>query len=248
MLDRYLQILDAIVEAGQPLLATDVAAACDLPLSTTYRLLRQLGDSDLVAKGTDQDTYWLGLKCLAYGGAVLKSLRIRDIAVAEMRKLSDAVGETVHLTVRDRDYGVFIEKISPPNQVFQWHTEIGRRMSLCMGASMKILLAHLEPAEQEAILDRADLSGAGPGVTTDRVVIRQQLDQIRQQGWVLTNEELNAGAAGLSAPVRDWSDTVVAGLTVTSPLSRLSPTHVQEILPSLLKATSEISRSLGNKS
>lgn len=248
MLERYLRILDVIVSAGQPLSAREIANNCDVPLSTAYRLLHQLSTNELVTKTPNEDKYWLGLKCITYGGAVLNSLRIRDVAAFAMRKLSDRVGATVHLTVRDGDYGVYIEKIRPPNQAFDWHTEVGRRASLCTGASMKILLAYLDLDVQEGIIDRADFSGSGPGVITDKVALREQLDKIREQGWAFTKEELSAGAVGLSAPIRDWNDNVVAGLTVTSPRSHISPFHIKEILPVLLESAGEISRLLGNTS
>ncbi len=55
---------------------------------------------------------------------------------------------------------------------------------------------------------------------TDPQELQQRLVAIRDQGYAVTQGELDPGALGVAAPVRDEYDRVVAGLSVIAPGQR----------------------------
>lgn len=244
MLARYLRVVDALAHERRPMSVDQIARAVKVPLSTTYRLVRGLVDAGLMVQHGD-GLYWLGVKFLEYGGAVAERINVREVALPVMRRLSERTGETVHLTIADGADGVYVEKVESPIYQLRWHTEIGRRVPLYAGASMKILLAHLDPAARDEILDTAEMVALAPHTVTDRAQLMEELDLMRRQGWTLSREEINEGAAGISAPVFDSHGDVVAGLTISGASSRFPEDRVDELAGLVREGAAEVSAALG---
>lgn len=245
MLTRYVAILDVLVNARRPLTVLEIAQGAGLPTSTTYRLLVQLQANRLVAHQASDGRIWLGLKCLEYGGATLEALSVRDIARPVIRRLSEGTGETVHLTTRDGDEGVFVEKVEAQKGLFRWHTEIGRRAPLYAGASMKVILAFMQPVELNQVLGRMNLEKLAPGTIVNRDQLIENLAVIRRRGWASSVEEMNEGAAGVSAPIFDHDNEIAAGLTITGPTSRICGIRLQGLARLVVASAAEISVGLG---
>ena len=54
------------------------------------------------------------------------------------------------------------------------------------------------------------------------------------------------GAVGVTAPVRDASGQVVAGLTVSAPSMRMRPPRPRALVPQVLDAAAKLSQLLGD--
>src|SRR5262249_9405146 len=63
--------------------------------------------------------------------------------------------------------------------------------------------------------------------------------------YLLTTDEVVAGAATVAAPVRDASGQVVAVLSVSAPSMRMRPPRPRTLLPLVLDAAQKLSRALG---
>lgn len=244
MLARYLSILDALAHAQRPLRIEEIASRAGFPVSTTYRLVRGLVDARLM-QPQGGGAYWLGVKLLEYGGAVAVHISARDVALPVMRRISEQTGETVHLTIADGAEGVYVEKVESTVYQLRWHTEIGRRVPLYAGASMKILLAFMDPERREDILEHAELHRVAPHTVIDRALLREELEEIRRRGWAMSREEINEGAAGISAPVFDSRGELVAGLTVSGASSRFSDDRIGELSDLIRAGAAEVSAGLG---
>jgi DNA-binding IclR family transcriptional regulator len=86
-----------------------------------------------------------------------------------------------------------------------------RRGPLHRGASAKILAAHLEPGERRRLLDAVGAPG-----------LQDELDQIRRDGYAVTVQELDEGAAAVAAPILDRRGRLVAGLSIAGPAARVT--------------------------
>ena len=75
--------------------------------------------------------------------------------------------------------------------------------------------------------------------------LRASIEEIRRQGWVIIDQELEIGLRSLAVPVRDAAGQVLAALNVGTHVSRVSRHELEtRFLPALLEASRELSSRL----
>jgi IclR family pca regulon transcriptional regulator len=71
------------------------------------------------------------------------------------------------------------------------------------------------------------------------------LQEVRQQGWCIVDQELEQGLRSIAVPVYDASGQVVAALNVSTHAGRVSRNELeQRFLPGLLSASRDLSTQL----
>ena len=68
---------------------------------------------------------------------------------------------------------------------------------------------------------------------------------MRRQGYALDNEECELGVRCVAVPVRDYTRKVVAGLSVSGPITRVTDEVIEEKLPRLKLIAAKASEDLG---
>jgi IclR family pca regulon transcriptional regulator len=87
-------------------------------------------------------------------------------------------------------------------------------------------------------------------VKTSRTVhtvegLRASIAEIRRQGWVIIDQELEMGLRSVAVPVRDSAGQVLAALNVGTHVGRISRQELESrFLPALLEASKELSTRL----
>jgi IclR family KDG regulon transcriptional repressor len=125
------------------------------------------------------------------------------------------------------------------------YSEVGQRRPLHAGPS-RLLLAHAPEAVQTQVLAQR-LPRFTPATRTDAAWIAADLQRIRARGYLVTADEVVPGAVGVTAPVRDASGQVVAGLTVSAPSMRMRPPRPRALVPVAAEAAARLSRGLGRR-
>jgi DNA-binding IclR family transcriptional regulator len=89
----------------------------------------------------------------------------------------------------------------------------------CSGVG-KLLLAHLEPAEIDAVLDQHGMARRTPATICDREGLYAELHRIRRDGVAFDREEVQAGLSCVAAPIVDGDGSVVAAMSISAPTAR----------------------------
>jgi DNA-binding IclR family transcriptional regulator len=216
-LDRLVEVLFALAAARGPLSAAELAAATNLPVSSTYRLVGALEQHGFVDRRPRRGIA-LGLRILELARLVEERLEATLVQPARpvMERLARESGETVLLTAPVGSSSIGLASVPSPRPIrltfARW-----RLAPIHRGASGKILLAHIDPDAAERVL--ASLHREEPGVDVEG--LRGELADARRRGHVVTYGELDAGAGGIAAPVLDEHGRVVAGLTAAGPGPRI---------------------------
>ena len=84
-----------------------------------------------------------------------------------------------------------------------------------------------------------------PATITDPAALRRQLEQVVEDGWASTLEELEAGLNAVAAPIRYQDGTVIAAVSVSGPSYRLTPARMEAAARAVAAAGREISERLG---
>jgi DNA-binding IclR family transcriptional regulator len=238
---RALDLLEALSRIGPaPLAALADAARCTR--TAGFRLLRTLEARGFAIQDEARGMWRLGARWGVLGRAAVEQGALAATAMPVLAALGKSTGENVYLRVRDglESETTAIYQTDPGLRVY---SDVGKRQPLHAGSS-RLLLAHAPEAVQTQVLAQR-LPRFTPATRTDAAWIAADLQRIRTRGYLLTTDEVVAGAATVAAPVRDASGQVVAVLSVSAPTMRMRPPRPRAILPMVLDAAVKLSRTLG---
>ncbi len=76
----------------------------------------------------------------------------------------------------------------------------------------KVLLAYLPSEQQAKLISEMELVERGPRTITSKATLHAQLENVRNEGFAIDDEELMEGTRAIAAPVRDESGDVIAAV------------------------------------
>lgn len=238
---RALDLLEALSRIGPaPLAALADEARCTR--TAGFRLLRTLEARGFAIQDEARGMWRLGARWGVLGRAAVEQGALAATAMPFLAALGKTSGENVYLRIRD---GLESETIAiyQADPGLRLYSEVGKRQPLHAGSS-RLLLAHAPEAVQTQVLAQR-LPRFTPATRTDAAWIAADLQRIRTRGYLLTTDEVVAGAATVAAPVRDASGQVVAVLSVSAPTMRMRPPRPRALLPVVMDAAVKLSRMLG---
>jgi IclR family KDG regulon transcriptional repressor len=225
--DLALTVLLTISENG-PRTPAQLAQELHLNRTVVHRLVNTLHQRGFLLR--QEDGYVPGTVLVRCAEHVQPALRAKGRSV--MGRLSEAIGETVVLEIRDGEDAVVLEQVVSGRHIVRVEHKIGSRHPLVAGASARAILAFLARPTIDKIVGRAQ---------HPETVIRQ-LEAVRQLGYSLSHDELQQGVHGLAAPVLDDAGHAIAGMAVLVPTTRAHdlPHHVD----ALVEAAAALSASM----
>lgn len=238
---RALDLLEALSRIGPaPLAALADSARCTR--TAGFRLLRTLEARGFAIQDEARGMWRLGARWGVLGRAAVEQGALAATAMPFLAALGKTSGENVYLRIRD---GLESETIAiyQADPGLRLYSEVGKRQPLHAGSS-RLLLAHAPEQVQTQVLAQR-LPRFTPATRTDSAWIAADLQRIRTRGYLLTTDEVVAGAATVAAPVRDASSQVVAVLSISAPTMRMRPPRPRALLPVVMDAAVKLSRILG---
>lgn len=242
-LQRGLRMLQLLGHAGRGLAASEIAKLSGLPVSTAHRFLVNLEAGGFLAKD-ELNNYHLGVACVSLGQAAREQLDIRKVSLPHLEQLNHSTRETVHLTVRHLLTAVYIEKLDSPEPL-RIHSRIGASVPLYCTAVGKVMLAYLNEAEQETLVNELELRRFTENTVGSIQELQAQLAKVKKEGYACDLEEHEPHIRCIAAPIWDHSGAVNASLSVTGPAVRMSTSRLREIAPLVREAGLKISHELG---
>lgn len=242
-LQRGLRMLQLMGQGGRGLPASEIAKLSALPVSTVHRFLVNLEAGGFLAKD-EFNNYHLGVACVSLGQAAREQLDVRKASFAHLEQLNRSTRETVHLTVRHKLTAVYIEKMESPEPL-RIHSRIGASVPLYCTAVGKVMLAYLDPEEQERVVNELELRRFTENTVGSIQELKAQLARVRKDGFACDMEEHEPHIRCIAAPIMDHAGAVNASLSVTGPAVRMSTNRLREIAPLVREAGLKISQELG---
>lgn len=230
---RAIDLLDALVDAGEPLGVTDLAAATGFSKTATYNLITTLETRGLILRDGG-DRYRLGWRLFELGEYVRTRSSLGEVARPHLETLADIAGETAFVAVLDGDSILCLDVAESRRSVpMDWAP--GRRSRLEDIAAGQLLVAFASPRQRR----RYALSRDGaPALTL------AHLDRIKTEGHVLSEDDPGSMWASVAAPVSDGSEEVVGAVGLVGPKTRLTETRRHELAASLSAEAAAITSAL----
>jgi IclR family pca regulon transcriptional regulator len=110
----------------------------------------------------------------------------------------------------------------------------------------KILLANLPEEEQRELIGEMTLTKMGPNTITSKKALREELEQVQEEGLAVNDQELAAELYSIAAPVRNEAREVIAAVNMAAHSSMISLGELVDALgPHLVSTADRISARLG---
>ena len=226
VLDKAALVLGAL-EAGPATLA-GLVQVTGLARPTAHRLAVALEHHRLVARDM-QGRFILGPRLGELAPAAGED-RLLAAAGPVLARLRDITGESAQLFRRQGDSRVCVAAAERPTGLRDT-IPVGTQLTMLAGSAAQILLAWEEPERLHRGLQGAKFSAA-------------TLSAVRRRGWAQSVGEREPGVASVSAPVRSPSGKVVAAVSVSGPLERLSRQPGRLHAPAVMAAAERLSEAL----
>lgn len=227
---RALAVLRSFKRSEPNLLLRTIAERTELDMATTRRLLVTLADEGLVAHDPETSRYRLTTGLLLLASAVDGGLSLQEIARDHLVELAAATDTTVFLSAFIDGRMVCIDKVQGASPVdIKWWS-VNESLPMNCGAAPKLILAYLPDEQFEDIAQPESFIALSPHSVMDLSVLKDQLRQARDRGWMLSENDVSDGLSALAAPVFGKDGTLVAAVSIGG----LTPQISEGVPPKLL--------------
>src|SRR4051794_16204572 len=239
--DRALTILELLAREGDAGV-TEIAAELGVHKSTAFRLLATLESHRLVEQDGDRGRYRLGVGNLRLAGATTARLDLVSEARPVCRQLAADTGETGNITLRSETSALYLDQVAG-SSALQSHNWVGQHIPLHATSNGKVLISELDDAELKAAV--RELPRLTDRTVKKRSELKAQLEHIREVGYAVVVDELEVGLTAAAAPIRNAHGDIVASMSISGPTFRLTEERLEETVPLLVAAATEVSHRLG---
>jgi IclR family pca regulon transcriptional regulator len=247
-LERGLAILGCFTPERPVLGIADIADELGMSRSTTHRYVITLVALGYLEQGASRK-YRLGLRVTDLGMSALNSTGLREHARPYLEELRQRTSYTASIGVLDGDEVLLIDRVRSfrrGQRQVAVNLHPGSRVPAYCTAMGKLLLAYLPDGEQRELLAATKLIKRAPNTITSKKALRAELEQVREEGFAVAEEELLAKLYAIAAPVRNESREVVAAVSLSAPSAMISLGELVDALaPHLIATADRISARLG---
>jgi IclR family pca regulon transcriptional regulator len=241
-LARGLEILRTFSRTGKKMTLSEVAAETDITRAAARRFLLTLVREGYAV--TDGKYFDLTPQVLELGYSVLSKIDTWEIVKPFMERLSQEVEESVSATVLDGTDVVYVCCVQF-HRMISIGVAVGNRLPAYYTASGRVLLADQPLEKWDGMLDSIKLEPRTVHTVTSKAAFRKALQQVREDGYALVDQELELGLLSIAIPIRTLSGKTIGAVNVGVPTVRATPeSMVRDILPQLREMGDRIARAL----
>lgn len=233
VLDKAALVLSAL--EGGPITLAGLVHATGLARPTAHRLAVALEHHRLVARDL-QGRFVLGPRLSELAAAAGED-RLLAAAGPVLNRLRDITGESAQLFRRQGEIRICAAAAERPAGLRDT-IPVGSQLTMSAGSAAQVLLAWEEPDRVSRTLQQASFSAVA-------------LAGVRRRGWAQSAAEREPGVASVSAPVRSPSGKVIAAVSVSGPIERLSRQpgrlHAAAVMAAAERMSEVLRRSSGSE-
>lgn len=198
---------------------SELSRKCGTQKSRTFRILETLAEEGFVVQDTDKG-YHLGMQAMILGQFARQGTGLVRAAEEPIAMLAQEFDENFQIRVRDGSENVQIFS-RKSNQRLRVESTQGNRRPLGVGASGRLLLAHMTPEE----IVYSGYSG--------KLLEEWERDRIFARGYCDSKGELTAGVEAVAVPIFAADGRCSACLSVSVPGARMSVAYKESLIRGL---------------
>lgn len=237
-LARGLAVIKAFSDHRRAMTIAQLSQKTGIPRAAVRRCLctlKQLGYAD-----SEANNFFLKPGILALGYAYLSSTPLTVAAQPCLNELSRRLKESSVLAVLEQNEVMYVAR-AHGTRVLSLALNTGSRLPAYCTALGRVLLAGLSAAQLDRYFSAIALTPHTEHTITSEHKLRDILFEVRQRGFAVVEQEMEAGLRSIAVPVRGASGATVAALGIGTQLGGISRDSFEDqYLPGLLNAASEV--------
>ena len=243
---RALTLLERLSAAPGGVNLTDLSQQLGMPAATVHRLLSTFEELNFVEQDAEQGLWFVGLKAFTVGNAFLNRRDFVASARPYMQRLVEQCGETVNLGVIDQGEVVFISQVES-REVMRMIVRLGSRSPIHASGVGKAMLASMPEQQVTRILQQRGLARYTDHTIDSPAPLHAELEQVRQQGYALDDEEHAIGLRCVAAPIFDENGQALAAISLSGPKARIVDSRLSELGSAIHQTAVEVTQVLGGR-
>lgn len=236
---RGLEVIKSFDNESPSMTLSDLAKKTGLSRASARRFLLTLQKLGYVSN--EDKHFKLTAKILDLGYSYLSSLNFTEIITPYMEAVAHKLGESCSATVLDGQDVVYIARI-PRRGLIHLNLQIGARLPAYATSPGRVLLSALPYERLETTISETTFRKLTPNTLGEKE-LRDELLNVRQQGYAIVDQELELGMRAVAVPVYDRRNQVRFALNVSSHVSSYSLEQVRDqFIPVMLQAAKDMSK------
>lgn len=235
-LETAIQIID-VIQANEGMTIGELTDELGMAQSTVHGYVKTLERSQYLVR--ENGTFYLGMAFLEKGGYVRLRKPAYHTVIPVVETLAQETNERAQFIVESDGIGTYIHTATGNNAV-QVDARIGKSTQLHASSAGKAILSRLPDDRVDEIVARHGLPSFTENTITDRTQLQAELEEIRERGYSVNNEESISGLRAVGTAVTA-EDELIGGISVSGPAHRLKDGRLHnEILDMILGAANEL--------
>lgn len=244
--DKLLRIIECMAANRLPCRLIDLAEKLDFPQSTVLRYLRTLCSQGYAYHDEQSGCYALTWKICRLCDSVKANLVLRSMASPFLSELANDHNVGALLATLYDGSVLYLDMVGNPHNVMDTMLRIGKSAPIHTTGSGKILLSAMSGREIDNIIKNDGLMRLTENTITSREALLKELDDVRERGYALDNEECETGHRCVSVPLYDYTGGIAAAISAFDSADRMTEQRLRdELLPALFDTASQISFRMG---
>lgn len=244
-LERGFEVLKCFSSDKPILRLTDITNKLGISRATVFRYISTLKDLGYLSKDDEFKGYKLTVKVLDFGFSALSSLDFVDISLPFLEDLAHNCQESASMAILDGPDVLYVARTATKRWI-STNLQVGSKLPAYCTSLGKALLAYKSFGELKEIIKLTELKPYTPNTITDLDTLKEILVRIRQDGYAISNQELEIGHVSAAAPIYNVKGEVVAAINISMSSVRVSLDELkQKFIPILTQTAKQISNALG---
>jgi IclR family transcriptional regulator, pca regulon regulatory protein len=238
-LARGLSVIEAFEGHTDGLSPAEISRRSGLSRAAVRRLLITL---ELLGYAeSDGRVYRLRSRVMRLGFSYLSSSSLATLAQPILQHVVELVHESSSVGVLEDDQIVYVARATA-KRVMSVGLSVGSHFPAFCTSMGRILLSNLSEQDLSAYLSRTELTAITPKTIVDKSLLADVIRQVRIEGFVINDEELELGHRSIAVPIKNRLGVTVAGMNIGLHAARFS---VAEMTHRLLPILREHAQMLG---
>lgn len=243
-IDRMFNILELIADSDEGIGISELSSATKLHKSTVHRLVTSLIENGYVDQ-LDNSKYTVTYKLYEIGSKVLSKVNLTDASREIIDRLANEIKEVVHLVVRNGNEIIYIDKKNPGSNSSIMGSRIGSSAPLYCTSVGKSMLFNSSDQELKEVWKESVIEKKTENTIVDFNSFKEEIYVSKSRGYAIDDEENEVGIRCVGAPIFDYGNNIVAAISLSGPVSRVSKDNIEKYYKPLTKAAYQISKNMG---
>jgi DNA-binding IclR family transcriptional regulator len=244
VVQRTFAVLEAVGAENDGVTVAQIQAGTGLPLATVYRLLRTIQALGYAEQDVDSGLWHVGLRVLELRGRPSAATRLATVARPLLKDLMLASGGLAHLALYRQGEVIYVDTVRDLRSL-DTYVPPGHRMPAHCVALGKVLLAELSGDQLARFVAEKGLPPRTPDTITTHEALVRELARVRAAGYAAERGEAAPESRSFAAPVRDYTERVIAALSVSGYVQNFPDERHAELIQLVTAAARQLSHRLG---